>query len=153
MLSREQCDIIHRASLEILWRTGVRVYHKEALDLLRQAEAMVSDDNNVSGPHPEPETSSDCENPCPWLSWNGCERQYELLQEYAQEVGKPLSVVIREVVEQSLLVDLEQRRKQRALEWLCSQELPVDDWKVMERQIESQWEECGRGRITLDRFF
>lgn len=71
------------------------------------------------------------------------EQQYELLQEYAQEVGKPLSVVIRKVVEQSLLVDLEQRRKQRALEWLCSQELPVDDWKVMERQIESQWEECG----------
>jgi hypothetical protein len=71
------------------------------------------------------------------------EQQYELLQEYAQEVDKPLSVVIREVVEQSLIVDLEQRRKQKALEWLCSQELPVDDWEVMERQIESRWEECG----------
>lgn len=70
------------------------------------------------------------------------EQQYELLQEYAQEIGKPLSVLIREAMEQSLIVDLEQRRRQKALEWLFSQELPVDDWKVMERQIESRWEEC-----------
>jgi trimethylamine:corrinoid methyltransferase-like protein len=29
MLSREQCEAVHRASLEILRRTGVRVYHQE----------------------------------------------------------------------------------------------------------------------------
>ena len=69
------------------------------------------------------------------------EQQYELLQEYAQEINKPLSTLIREALEQSLIVDLEQRRKQKALEWMAAQELPVDDWEVMERQIESQWEE------------
>jgi len=71
------------------------------------------------------------------------EDQYELLQEYAQESKKPLSVLIRETVEQWLLHELEQRRKHKALEWMFSQELPVDDWEVMERQIESRWEERG----------
>lgn len=47
MLSREQCESIHRASLEILRRTGVRVYHDEALDLLRQTDAVLIDDNRV----------------------------------------------------------------------------------------------------------
>jgi len=71
------------------------------------------------------------------------EQQFKLLQEYAQEVGKPLGVLIREAVEQSLIIDLERRRKQKALEWIFSQELPVDDWEAMERQIESRWEEGG----------
>jgi trimethylamine--corrinoid protein Co-methyltransferase len=47
MLSEEHCDTIHRASLEILRRTGVRVYHDEALSLLRQAGAIVTDDTLV----------------------------------------------------------------------------------------------------------
>ena len=71
------------------------------------------------------------------------EQQYELLQEYAQETNKPLGALVREAVEQSLIIDLEKRRKQKALEWMSAQELPVDDWEVMERQIESRWEECG----------
>ncbi len=50
MLSREQCETIHRASLEILRRTGVRVYHDGALDLLRQTDAVVSDGNLVRFP-------------------------------------------------------------------------------------------------------
>ena len=70
------------------------------------------------------------------------EQQYDLLREYAQEINKPLGVIIREAVQQSLIIDLEQRRKQKALDWLFSQELPVDDWEMMERQIESRWEEC-----------
>lgn len=70
------------------------------------------------------------------------EQQYELLHEYAQEIDKPLSVVIRETVEQSLIIDLEQRRKQKALERLCSGDTPVSDWPEMERQIEQRWEEC-----------
>nr|HID13923.1 hypothetical protein [Anaerolineae bacterium] len=70
-------------------------------------------------------------------------QQYELLREHAREVKKPLSVVVREAVERSLLTKLEQRRKREALKWLCSQELPVDDWEVMERQIETMWEMCG----------
>ncbi len=45
MLSREQCETLHLASLEILRRTGVRIYHEEALDLLRQTDAVVTDEN------------------------------------------------------------------------------------------------------------
>ncbi|MDH7488926.1 MAG: trimethylamine methyltransferase family protein, partial [Anaerolineae bacterium] len=47
MLTKEQCEVIHRASLEILRRTGVRVYHEEALALLREAGATISDGNLV----------------------------------------------------------------------------------------------------------
>jgi trimethylamine--corrinoid protein Co-methyltransferase len=50
MLSREQCETVHRASLEILRRTGVRVYHQGALKLLRQADATITDDNLVRFP-------------------------------------------------------------------------------------------------------
>jgi hypothetical protein len=28
--------------------------------------------------------------------------------------------------------------RKKALEWLAAQHLPVDDWKLMERQIESR---------------
>jgi len=50
MLSEEQCRAIHTASLEILRRTGVRVYHEEALELLRSADVLVSDGNLVRFP-------------------------------------------------------------------------------------------------------
>jgi trimethylamine--corrinoid protein Co-methyltransferase len=50
MLSQEQCETIHRASLEILRRTGVRVYNQAALALLRQSDANISDGNLVRLP-------------------------------------------------------------------------------------------------------
>jgi trimethylamine--corrinoid protein Co-methyltransferase len=50
MLSEQQCQTIHLASLEILRRTGVRVYHDEALELLRGSDAVVSDENLVRFP-------------------------------------------------------------------------------------------------------
>jgi trimethylamine--corrinoid protein Co-methyltransferase len=50
MLDEEQCQTIHAASLEILRRTGVRVYHDEALEMLRASDALVSDDNLVRFP-------------------------------------------------------------------------------------------------------
>jgi trimethylamine--corrinoid protein Co-methyltransferase len=50
MLSQEQCEIIHRASLEILRRTGVRVFHDGALDLLRQTDAIITAGNLVRFP-------------------------------------------------------------------------------------------------------
>ena len=43
MLTHEQCEIIHRASLEILRRTGVRVYHDGALALLRETDALITE--------------------------------------------------------------------------------------------------------------
>jgi len=50
MLSREQCEILHVAALEILRRTGVRVHYKPALDLLRQTDAVIADGNQVRFP-------------------------------------------------------------------------------------------------------
>lgn len=50
LLSRDQCEAIHCASLEILRRTGVRVQHREALQLLNEAGAIVGDDNLVRFP-------------------------------------------------------------------------------------------------------
>ena len=50
MLSREQCERIHLASLEILRRTGVRVYHEGALDLLRKSDAIITGDDRVCLP-------------------------------------------------------------------------------------------------------
>lgn len=70
------------------------------------------------------------------------EQQYDLLREYAREKDKPISAVIRETVEQALILDLEQQRKQKALERLCSGDTPVADWPEMEQQIEQRWEEC-----------
>jgi trimethylamine--corrinoid protein Co-methyltransferase len=50
MLDREQCEAVHRASLEILRRTGVRIYHDEALGMLRETAAVITDGNLVRFP-------------------------------------------------------------------------------------------------------
>jgi trimethylamine--corrinoid protein Co-methyltransferase len=47
MLTKGQCEHIHLASLEILRRTGVRVYHDEALALLRQTGSVTIEGNLV----------------------------------------------------------------------------------------------------------
>ena len=47
------------------------------------------------------------------------ESQYDLLVAHARKVSKPLSTLIREVVEQSLLTEMEQPRKEEALARLC----------------------------------
>ena len=49
-LSQDQCETIHLASLEILRRTGVRIFHDGALDLLRQTDAVITDGNLVRFP-------------------------------------------------------------------------------------------------------
>jgi trimethylamine--corrinoid protein Co-methyltransferase len=50
MLNAAQCKAIHSASLEILRRTGVRVFHDEALAMLRETDAVVTDGNLVRIP-------------------------------------------------------------------------------------------------------
>jgi trimethylamine--corrinoid protein Co-methyltransferase len=50
MLDHAQCEQIHLASLEILRRTGVRVHADEALALLKDAGAHVSDGDLVKMP-------------------------------------------------------------------------------------------------------
>jgi trimethylamine--corrinoid protein Co-methyltransferase len=49
-LSPEQCQILHNASLEILARTGARLYDQEAIDLLKKAGASVTEGNRVRIP-------------------------------------------------------------------------------------------------------
>ncbi|MGQ9625630.1 MAG: hypothetical protein ACUVV0_01830 [Anaerolineae bacterium] len=70
------------------------------------------------------------------------EEQYALLEEHAYQLSKPISVLIREVIEKYLLDELERKRKLEALERLCSGDAPVEDWPEMERQIEKRWEGC-----------
>lgn len=49
-LSYQQCQQLHNASLEILARTGARLYEQEAIDLLKKAGATVADGNLVRIP-------------------------------------------------------------------------------------------------------
>jgi trimethylamine--corrinoid protein Co-methyltransferase len=49
-MSDEQCERIHWASLEVMERTGVRLYEQEAIDLISSAGAHVSDGNLVRIP-------------------------------------------------------------------------------------------------------
>ena len=70
------------------------------------------------------------------------EGQYALLQQHAKELNVPVGTLVRETVQKALITDLEQRRKEKALEWMAAQHLPVDDWEVMEDQLESRWKEC-----------
>jgi trimethylamine--corrinoid protein Co-methyltransferase len=49
-LHPDQCAQIHQAALEILRRTGVRVFHGEALHLLAEADCLVLDENHVFMP-------------------------------------------------------------------------------------------------------
>jgi len=49
-LSPQQCEKLHNASLEILERTGVRLYEPEAVELFKKAGAFVSDGNRVRIP-------------------------------------------------------------------------------------------------------
>ncbi|MGA9349335.1 MAG: trimethylamine methyltransferase family protein [Anaerolineae bacterium] len=50
LLSPQQCEKLHNASLEILERTGVRLFEPEAVELLRKAGAFVSEGNRVRIP-------------------------------------------------------------------------------------------------------
>ncbi len=50
-LERSQCEQIHLAALEILHRTGVRVYHGKALRLLAdEVDCVVREENLVHIP-------------------------------------------------------------------------------------------------------
>jgi len=63
------------------------------------------------------------------------EEQYETLSRLAEEMEKPLSVLIREAVEQVYLEQADQERRREALRRLLSLEAPVADWDQMEEEI------------------
>ena len=50
VLSDSQLQDLHLAALEVLRRTGIRFHHQEALDMLREPGAFVSDGNLVKFP-------------------------------------------------------------------------------------------------------
>lgn len=50
VLTESQMRDIHLATLEVLRRTGIRFYHDEALELLKNAGAFISDGNLVKFP-------------------------------------------------------------------------------------------------------
>lgn len=50
VLSESQLQDLHLSALEVLRRTGVRFYHREALDMLQEAGAFVADGNLVRFP-------------------------------------------------------------------------------------------------------
>jgi predicted DNA-binding protein len=63
------------------------------------------------------------------------EVQYEALTQLADETGKPVSVLIREAVEDTYLAEVERRRRRVALEKLLALDAPVADWDQMEDEI------------------
>jgi predicted DNA-binding protein len=63
------------------------------------------------------------------------DEQYEMLVELSQSTGKPLSVLIREAVEQVYFERKARDRRQAALQRLLSLQAPVDDWPEMEKEI------------------
>jgi trimethylamine--corrinoid protein Co-methyltransferase len=49
-LSPQQCEKLHNASLEILERTGIRLFESEAVEMLRKTGAFIADGNRVRIP-------------------------------------------------------------------------------------------------------
>lgn len=62
--------------------------------------------------------------------------QYEELMALAEQEQKPLSVMIREAVEERYFVPVEQQKRRQALANLLALDAPVADWSQMEAEIE-----------------
>jgi hypothetical protein len=65
--------------------------------------------------------------------------QYDLIEGYAREQGKPVSSILRESLERTLLAALDKRRREAALRRLTNQDLPIADWETIERELEERW--------------
>lgn len=62
--------------------------------------------------------------------------QYKRLMALAEKEEKPLSVLIREAVEERYFVPVERQKRQQALASLLALDAPVEDWEQMEAEIE-----------------
>jgi len=62
--------------------------------------------------------------------------QYERLSQLAEQKYTPVSVLIREAIEQTYFVEIDRRRRRQTLERLLALEAPVTDWSEMEEEIE-----------------
>jgi predicted transcriptional regulator len=67
---------------------------------------------------------------------------YATLQQLAAEADQSVSALVRETIEEYLVKEARIERKKEALARMFEMELPVDDWEVMEHEIEKRWEEC-----------
>lgn len=63
------------------------------------------------------------------------EEEYRDLCSLAEETRKPVSVLVREAVEQVYFQPAALERRQRALESLFSLNAPVSDWPEIEQEI------------------
>ena len=63
------------------------------------------------------------------------EKQYDTISRLSEEMGKPLSVLIREAVDKVYIEQAEQERRRAALQRLLSLEAPTADWEQMEEEI------------------
>jgi len=63
------------------------------------------------------------------------EEQYALLRSLSERWSKPVSVLIREAIEQVYLQEVIQQRRQAAVERLLALNAPVADWEQMEQEI------------------
>ncbi len=67
---------------------------------------------------------------------------YDILQQLAAEAGQSVSALVRETIEEQLVEKARTTRTMAAVARLCDGDAPVDDWEVMEREIEKRWETC-----------
>ncbi|RLD04167.1 MAG: hypothetical protein DRI56_11575 [Chloroflexota bacterium] len=63
------------------------------------------------------------------------EKQHQTLLDLSTKSQKPLSVLIREAIEQVYLKPVSLKRRQVALEELLALDAPVADWEQMEAEI------------------
>lgn len=64
------------------------------------------------------------------------EEQYERLMALAEQEQKPLSVLIREAIEERYFALVAQQKRQQALANLLALQAPVAEWPQMEAEIE-----------------
>ena len=67
---------------------------------------------------------------------------YELIEKYAGERGLTVSGVIRDVVSRTLVAEIQEKRRDAALERLINMNLPTDDWENIERELERRYDAC-----------
>jgi predicted DNA-binding protein len=67
---------------------------------------------------------------------------YHILQQLAAKTNRSVSALVRETIEEQLIRQIRARQKEEALARLCNGDAPVEDWELMERQIEKRWEQC-----------
>lgn len=63
------------------------------------------------------------------------EEQYTTLCQLSLELGKPLSLLIRDAIEKVYFEQAQRERRRAALASLLSLEAPVADWEQMEEEI------------------